>query len=117
MAPGSRSAAPIPASAGIGLRAGHQREFLEGRPRVAWLEVHSENYFAAGGAGHSALERIRADYPLSFHGVGLSLGSTDPLDRVHLERLARLVDRYRPALVSEHLSWSSVGGRFVNDLL
>jgi uncharacterized protein len=117
MAASSGSRAAIPASAGIGLRSAHQRAFLDGRPPVAWLEVHSENYFAAGGPGHAALERIRTDYPLSLHGVGLSLGSTDPLDRKHLTRLAQLVDRYEPALVSEHLSWSSVGGRFVNDLL
>jgi uncharacterized protein len=118
MAAGSGSPrVSIPASAGIGLRAAHQRAFLDGRPPVAWLEVHSENYFAAGGSGHAALERIRASYPLSFHGVGLSLGSADPLDRRHLRRLAELVDRYDPALVSEHLSWSSIGGRFVNDLL
>jgi uncharacterized protein (UPF0276 family) len=117
MSSGSRARTPIPASAGIGLRARHQRAFLESRPAVPWLEVHSENYFAAGGPGHAALERIRADYPLSFHGVGLSLGSTDPLDRGHLRRLDQLVDRYEPALVSEHLSWSSVGGRYVNDLL
>jgi uncharacterized protein (UPF0276 family) len=108
---------PIPASAGVGLRAAHQRAFLEGRPPVAWLEVHSENYFAAGGAAHASLMQIRREYPLSFHGVGLSLGSTDPLDRVHLRRLRELVDRYEPALVSEHLSWSSVGGRYLNDLL
>lgn len=118
MAAGSNSPrAPIPASAGVGLRAAHQRAFLDSRPAVAWLEVHSENYFAAGSAGHAALARIRASYPLSFHGVGLSLGSTDPLNRAHLKRLAELVDRYEPALVSEHLSWSSIGGRFVNDLL
>jgi uncharacterized protein (UPF0276 family) len=108
---------PIPASAGIGLRSAHQRAFLEGHPAAAWLEVHSENYFAPGGAGHAALTRIREDYPLSFHGVGLSLGSTDSLDRAHLRRLRALVDRYEPALVSEHLSWSSVGGRYLNDLL
>jgi len=117
MASGSRSNAPIPASAGIGLRAKHQRAFLDGRPPVAWLEVHSENYFAAGGPGHAALELIRGNYPLSFHGVGLSLGSTDPLDRRHLRRLREVADRYEPALVSEHLSWSSVGGAFANDLL
>jgi uncharacterized protein (UPF0276 family) len=79
--------------------------------------VHSENYFAAGGAAHEALAQIRASYPLSFHGVGLSLGSTDPLDRTHLRKLAELVRRYEPSLVSEHMSWSSIGGRFVNDLL
>jgi uncharacterized protein (UPF0276 family) len=92
-------------------------QFLSGQPDVAWLEVHSENYFAAGGAAHAALERIRCRYPVSFHGVGLSLGSADPLDRRHLRRLAELVRRYEPELVSEHLSWSSIGGRFANDLL
>jgi uncharacterized protein (UPF0276 family) len=117
MASGSRSTAPIPASAGIGLRAKHQRAFLDGSPPVAWLEVHSENYFASGGPGHVALEEIRGDYPLSFHGVGLSLGSIDSLDRWHLRRLKQVVDRYEPALVSEHLSWSSIGGLFANDLL
>ena len=110
-------ATPIPASAGIGLRSAHQRAFLDGHPEAAWLEVHSENYFARGGAGHAVLARIRQDYPLSFHGVGLSLGSTDALDRGHLRRLREIVERYEPALVSEHLSWSSVGGRYLNDLL
>jgi uncharacterized protein (UPF0276 family) len=109
--------APIPASAGIGLRSAHLRAFVDGRPPVPWLEVHSENYFAAGGAARAALAKIREDYPLSFHGVGLSLGSTDPLDRAHLQRLKQALDRFEPALVSEHLSWSSIGGRFVNDLL
>jgi uncharacterized protein (UPF0276 family) len=109
--------APIPALAGIGLRSVHLPEFLEGDPEVPWLEVHSENYFAAGGAAHAALARVRSRYPVSFHGVGLSLGSADPLDRAHLRRLAELVRRYEPALVSEHLSWSSIGGRFINDLL
>lgn len=109
--------APVPASAGIGLRSAHLPQFLFGRPDVSWLEVHSENYFAAGGKAHAALENVRSRYPLSFHGVGLSLGSADALDRKHLRRLAALVRRYEPALVSEHLSWSSIGGRFVNDLL
>jgi uncharacterized protein (UPF0276 family) len=109
--------APVPALAGIGLRSAHLDEFLVGHPAVPWLEVHSENYFAAGGAAHESLTRIRTAYPLSFHGVGLSLGSVDPLDRAHLRRLAELVRRYEPSLVSEHLSWSSVGGRYLNDLL
>jgi hypothetical protein len=103
--------------AGIGLRSAHLPQFLAGTPSVPWLEVHSENYFAAGGAAHAALESVRARYPVSLHGVGLSLGSVDPLDRAHLRRLGELVRRYEPALVSEHLSWSSVDGRFVNDLL
>jgi uncharacterized protein (UPF0276 family) len=108
---------PVPALAGIGLRSAHVTEFLAGTPSVPWLEVHSENYFAAGGAARESLTRIRESYLLSLHGVGLSLGSVDRLDRAHLQKLADLVRCYQPALVSEHLSWSSVGGRFVNDLL
>ena len=111
------SVTPIPVRAGIGLRAPHVARVLEERPRIPWLEVHSENYFAAGGAAHDALERIRADYPLSFHGVGLSLGSADPLDGGHLRRLREVVDRYQPALVSEHLSWGAIDGAHWNDLL
>ena len=107
----------IPASAGIGLRAEHYREILESRPAIGWLEVHSENYFGGGGAPLYYLERIRESYPLSFHGVGLSLGSTDPLSTRHLDRLKDLIRRFQPGLVSEHLSWSSVGGRYLNDLL
>jgi len=105
------------AAAGLGLRTPHVREVLATRPPVAWFEVHSENYFADGGAALAALDRIRADYPLSLHGVGMSLGSVDPLDRTHLARLARLIARTEPALVSEHLCWSGVGGRHLNDLL
>ena len=112
-----QSPAPIPACAGIGLRSHHFREILEAPPPVAWMETHPENYFGDGGAPLRILERIRAQYPLSFHGVGLSLGSTDPLDRAHLHKLKALVDRFDPAFVSEHLSWSSVGGRFLNELL
>jgi hypothetical protein len=84
---------------------------------VPWLEVHSENYYVDGGPALATLERIRRDYPLSLHGVGMSLGSTDPLDRTHLAKLARLIERSEPALVSEHLCWSGVGGRVLNDLL
>ncbi len=108
---------PIPANVGIGLRAPHYRAILESRPAVGWLEAHSENYFGDGGPPLDYLERIRAHYPLSLHGVGLSLGSTDPLDRAHLGRLKRLIERFEPGLVSEHLSWSSAGGVHSNDLL
>jgi uncharacterized protein len=107
----------LPAAAGIGLRAPHVAGVLGGRPRVAWFEVHSENYYVDGGPALAALLRIRADYPLSLHGVGMSLGSTDPLDRTHLAKLARLIARTEPAAVSEHLCWSSIGGRHLNDLL
>jgi uncharacterized protein (UPF0276 family) len=107
----------IPVRAGIGLRAQHYREMLEHLPGVGWLEVHSENYFGDGGAPLYYLEQLRAHYPLSLHGVGLSLGSTDPLNMAHLNKLKSLIVRFEPGLVSEHLSWSSVGGRYMNDLL
>ena len=107
----------IPARAGIGLRGPHQAQFLSGRPPVAWLEAHSENYFAENGVAVATLERIRADYPISLHGVGLSLGSVDPLDIEHLRKLKQLHERIEPGLVSEHLSWGSVDGRYLNDLL
>jgi uncharacterized protein (UPF0276 family) len=107
----------LPAAAGLGLRAPHVKHVLANHPPVPWFEVHSENYFAAGGPALAALERIRSRYPLSLHGVGLSLGSTDPLCHAHLHKLARLVARVEPSLVSEHLCWSGVGGRHYNDLL
>ncbi len=109
--------APIPAQAGIGLRSHHFREILEELPPVAWMETHPENYFGDGGAPLRILERIRSRYPLSFHGVGLSLGSADAIDRAHLHTLKGLIDRFEPTFVSEHLSWSSVDGRFANELL
>jgi len=108
---------PIPAHAGIGLRTQHHEQIVLERPPVAWLEAHSENYFSDGGAQIESLAKARELYPLSLHGVGLSLGSTDPLDAEHLRKLKRLVDWSEPLLVSEHLSWASVDGRFLNDLL
>jgi uncharacterized protein len=107
----------LPLDAGVGLRAPHVHHVLRHRPAVPWFEVHSENYFADGGSALSALEAVRAAWPVSLHGVGLSLGSTDPLDRAHLAKLARLAQRIEPAAVSEHLCWSSIGGRHFNDLL
>ncbi len=112
-----RRSVPMPAAAGIGLRAQHHAAVLDERPSVGWFEAHSENYFAAGGAAIDSLERIRALYPLSLHGVGLSLGSTDPIDARHLANLRRIVQRFEPALVSEHLCFASAGGRHANDLL
>ena len=107
----------LPNSAGIGLRAPHVAHVLAAHPSVPWFEVLSENYFADGGPALAALDRIRTDYPISLHGVGLSLGTTDALDTAHLAKLSRLVDRIQPARVSEHLCWSSVNGRHFNDLL
>jgi uncharacterized protein (UPF0276 family) len=104
-------------STGIGLRTPHHAQVVAELPRVGWLEVHSENYFARGGAQRDYLAKVRTDYPLSLHGVGLSLGSVDPLDLGHLAELKRLVRQFEPMLVSEHLSWGSMLGRFMNDLL
>ena len=112
-----RAQGTIPASAGIGLRAEHYHEVTETRPAVGWFEAHSENYFGGGGTPLRILESLRADYPVSLHGVGMSLGSVDPLDELHLARMKALIMRIEPGLVSEHLSWGSYGGCFHNDLL
>lgn len=102
---------------GIGLRAPHYAQLFEDLPRLAFLEVHSENFFHAGGAAMRVLERARQHYPISLHGVGLSLASADQLGAGHLDKLADLVARIEPALVSEHLAWGSVDGMHLNDLL
>ena len=106
----------IPSVVGIGLRSQHYKDVLESKPNVGWFEVHSENYFGKGGAPLHFLEKIREDYPISLHGVGMSLGSVDVLDVRHLALLKDLIARIEPGLVSEHLSWSSFGGEFFNDL-
>ena len=99
---------------GIGLRAPHLEEILERRPALGFVEVHSENFF---GSAAASLERVRRDYPVSLHGVGLSLGSADPLDGAHLAKLDSLARRIDPLLVSEHISWSAIGARHANELL
>src|SRR5713101_6813018 len=106
----------IPAKAGIGLRFPHHQAVADTRPEVAWLEAHTENYMG-GGTSLRYLETIRRDYPLSLHSVGLSLGSAEEIDAAHLERVRRVIDRIEPGLVSEHLSWSVVGGAYLADLL
>ena len=111
------AAVSISPRAGIGLRPVHYQAMLAQMPAVSFLEVHSENFFGDGGQPLKYLSRFREDYPISTHGVGLSLGSTDPLDRDHLKKLKRLVDMIDPVLVSEHLCWVGVNGRFLNDLL
>jgi uncharacterized protein len=107
---------PIPAAAGVGLRFPHHELVVQGRPQVAWFEVHAENYFG-GGAARRVLTSVRRDYPISLHGVGLSQGSAEELDGRHLQRIAELVRSIEPGLVSEHLSWSVVGGQYLDDLL
>ncbi len=104
------------AVAGIGLRAPHLREIDRDRPALGFLEIHAENYLTPSSS-LATVERLRADYRFSVHAVGLSLGSVDGLDAVHLARVATLVKRLEPDLVSDHLSWSTFGGRYFNDLL
>lgn len=107
----------LPKAGGVGLKPEHFRTILDTRPAIGFFEVHAENYMVAGGPFHHYLERIRADYPLSIHGVGLSIGGAQPLDELHLDRLAVLLDRYQPESFSEHLAWSSHNDIFFNDLL
>jgi uncharacterized protein len=106
----------VPARTGIGLRSPHVAEVIATRPALPWLEVHPENYMG-GGSLVRALQTIRQDYPLSFHAVGLSIGSWGGVDRRHLGRIKALVDRFEPALVSEHLAWSQADGVYLNHLL
>ncbi|MFO1069467.1 MAG: DUF692 domain-containing protein [Geminicoccaceae bacterium] len=106
-----------PGKAGIGLRHPHVGALIERPPpELSWVEIHSENYMADGGPRLRQLELIRERYALSLHGVGLSLGSADEPDRAHLARIRRLIDRFAPALVSEHIAWSVEGGHYLNDL-
>jgi hypothetical protein len=115
--PGRPGEGPLPAAAGIGLRTAHYEAFLAGRPDVAFLEVHTENYFHDGGREPHLLDRLCEDYALSLHGVGLGLGSVGPLDRHHLKRVATAVRRFAPAAVSEHACWGHVDDEHFNDLL
>lgn len=116
-APSFGETSDLPVRTGVGLKPAHYRDVLDGRPDIGWFEVHPENYMGAGGPPHHFLERIRALYPLSLHGVGLSIGADRPLDDDHLQRLRELIRRYQPTSFSEHLAWSSHDDVFLNDLL
>ena len=107
----------VPVRAGIGARAPHYRQLLNHDPDVAWIEVHSENFMVRGGQPLHFLERLRARYALSLHGVGMSLGSAGGLALEHLVKLKNLIERFEPQLVSDHLSWGAIGSRHLNDLL
>lgn len=107
----------IPPRAGVGLKAEHYETILRSRPDIGWFEIHAENYMGDGGPPHHHLEAIREHYPISLHGVGLSIGSDGPLDKEHLKRLKALNERYQPGLFSEHLAWSTHEGVYFNDLL
>ncbi len=113
----SIGSSPIPPRAGAGLKPEHYRDILETAPEIGWFEIHAENYMGAGGPSHAYLTAVRELYPLSLHGVGLSIGGAGPLDKDHLGRLKALADRYQPALFSEHLAWSSHDTVYLNDLL
>src|SRR5579864_3079188 len=115
--PVPRVAAPLPSRAGVGLKPEHIDQILAERPDLGFFEIHAENYMGDGGPPHRRLEAIRAAYPLSLHGVGLSIGSPRPLVRDHLARLASLNKRYQPGMFSEHLAWSSHNEGYLNDLL
>ena len=107
----------LPARAGVGLKPEHYAAILDGAPDVGFFEVHAENYMGNGGPPHRYLEAIAERYPLSLHGVCLSIGAARPLDKAHLARLRILVERYRPQSFSEHLAWSTHDEGFLNDLL
>lgn len=112
-----RAASSLPARAGVGFKSVHLADIEASARDVGFFEIHAENYMGAGGTPHAQLMRLRQDWPLSIHGVGLSVGGAEPLDRAHLGRLKTLVERYDPAACSEHLAWSTQGARFLNDLL
>jgi len=107
----------LPTTAGIGYKPQHFQDLTTDSAGVAWLEIHAENYMGDGGRPIAQLRHLCAEFPISVHGVGLSIGGEDPLDRDHLERLKHVVDWLDPASFSEHLAWSSHGGAFLNDLL
>lgn len=110
-------AGTLPARGGLGLKPEHFRTILDTAPDLGFFEIHAENYMVDGGPFHHHLSQIRSHYPLSIHGVGLSIGGESPLDEAHLDRLAALLQRYEPQSFSEHLAWSSHGDVFLNDLL
>ncbi len=111
------AAGGIPDRVGVGFKAQHADAILDRTTDLGWLEVHPENYMVPGGPRHALLEAVRERYPLSLHGVALSLGGSARLDRDHLMALRVLIDRYEPGLVSEHLAWSVQGDVYFADLL
>ncbi len=108
---------PLPARAGVGLKPEHVADILQLKANIGFFEVHAENYMGAGGLPHAQLTAIRENYPLSLHGVGMSIGGETPLSIDHLARFKALVNRYQPGMVSEHLAWSTHDDIFYNDLL
>lgn len=107
----------LPNGTGIGFKPVHADALLADGRDLDFIEVHAENLMGAGGPTHARLDAVRREFALALHGVGLSIGGESPLDERHLERLARVAARFEPAVVSEHLAWSTHGGVFFNDLL
>lgn len=107
----------LPSSVGVGFKPEHFDALVASPGPLTFIEIHAENYMGAGGLPHALLTRLRNSYPLSIHGVGLSIGGAGPLDHAHLQRLKILCDRYQPESFSEHLAWSTHEGAFFNDLL
>ena len=115
--PSSFQEQPLPARAGVGLKAQHVEAILTAKADIGFFEVHAENYMGAGGLPHAQLRAIRENYPVSLHGVGMSIGGYGRINADHLARFKRLVEIYQPAMVSEHLAWSTHDDVFYNDLL
>jgi uncharacterized protein len=108
---------PTPLKSGAGFKHEHFHDILQDEDGVGFFEVHAENLMGDGGAPHAALEKLREDYPIFLHGVGMSIGGESPLNREHLQRFRKVAARYEPMLVSEHLAWSSHDTTYYNDLL
>jgi uncharacterized protein len=108
---------PTPLKAGAGFNPEHLAEILQDEEGAGFFEVHAENLMGDGGAPHAGMTKLREDYPVFLHGVGMSLGGEAPLNRDHLQRFRQVVDRYEPMVISEHLAWSSHDTTYYNDLL
>lgn len=117
MRPRQEATAETLAGVGLGLRAPHYQDILDNRPEVDWFEALTDNYLSDGGPALRVLDAIRGHYPISLHGVGLSLGSCDPLNQDYLDRLSRAIARFEPVAVSEHLCFTSAGGHYSHELL
>ena len=107
----------LPKSAGIGLRSEHYSMIIENNPDIAWFEILTENYMGEGGAPLWYLDKIRNNYPISFHGVGMSLASTDPLNMDYMFKLKNMIQLLEPLQVSDHMSWVSVQQQYAHELL
>lgn len=102
---------------GIGLREPHILDVIKNKPRVAWFELLTDNYLKPNGPLLRQIEQVRENYPMTFHGVGMSLGSAEPLDRTYLQNVRQLMNRFEPAWVSDHIAFTHIGEKYLHDLL